>query len=113
MNFLRKLVCAIISVILIASYVPTTYAVEASDGNFMAYFTKNTILVNSVAMDFEAYKAWQKVKMEQYSKCALSDKVYEELDRLTFIMRRNEMDRQKLQRKLEEKGLLNNNDDEQ
>lgn len=55
MNFLRKLVCAIISVILIASYVPTTYAVEASDGNFMAYFTKNTILVNSVAMDFEAY----------------------------------------------------------
>lgn len=81
--------------------------------NVMETFSINRESLRTYWMDFEAYKAWQKVKMEQYSKCALSDKVYEELDRLTFIMRRNEMDRQNLQRKLEEKELLNNNDDEQ
>ena len=38
---------------------------------------------------------------------------YEELDRTTFIMRRNEIDRQNLQKKLEEERKLNSGDDEQ
>ena len=51
--------------------------------------------------------------MEHYSRCTLSNKVYEVLDRTTFIERRNELDRQDKQRKLEEERKLNSVDDEQ
>ena len=47
------------------------------------------------------------------SNLLFSDKEYEELDRTTFIMRRNEIDRQNLQKKLEEERELNSGDDEQ
>lgn len=79
----------------------------------METFSINRESLKTYWMDYEAYKAWQKVKTEYYSKCTLSDKVYEELDRTTFIMRRNEIDRQNLQKKLEEESILNSGDDEQ
>ena len=81
--------------------------------NVMETFSINRESLKTYWMDYEAYRAWQKVKMEYYSKCKLSDKEYEELDRTTFIMRRNEIDRQNLQKKLEEERKLNSGDDEQ
>ena len=81
--------------------------------NVMETFSINRESLKTYWMDYEAYRAWQKVKMDHYSRCTLSDKVYEQLDRVTFIMRRNELDRQNLQKKLEEKRKLNSGDDEQ
>jgi transcriptional regulator with XRE-family HTH domain len=79
----------------------------------METFSINRESLKTYWMDYEAYRAWQKAKIEYYSKCTLSDKEYEELDRTTFIMRRNEIDRQNLQKKLEEERELNSGDDEQ
>ena len=81
--------------------------------NVMEKFYINRESLKTYWIDYETYRAWQKVKTEHYSKCTLSDKVYEELDRTTFIMRRNELDRQNKQRKLEEEGILNSGGDEQ
>ena len=78
----------------------------------METFSINRESLKTYWMDYEAYRAWQKAKIEYYSKCTLSDKEYEELDRTTFIMRRNEIDRQNLQKKLEEERELNSGDDE-
>ncbi len=55
MNFSRKLISIMLSVMLIASYAPVAYAAEVSDSNLLAYSTKTTILVNGVVIDFEAY----------------------------------------------------------
>lgn len=79
----------------------------------METFSINRESLKTYWMDYEAYRAWQKAKIEYYSKCTLSNKEYEELDRTTFIMRRNEIDRQNLQKKLEEERELNSGDDEQ
>lgn len=81
--------------------------------NVMENFSINRESLKAYWMDYEAYRAWQKVKMEHYSRCTLSNKVYEVLDRTTFIERRNELDRQDKQRKLEEERKLNSVDDEQ
>ena len=78
--------------------------------NVMENFSINRESLKAYWMDYEAYRAWQKVKMEHYSRCTLSNKVYEVLDRTTFIERRNELDRQDKQRKLEEERKLNSVD---
>lgn len=79
----------------------------------METFLNNREALKTYWMDYEAYKAWEDMKLDSYSNCTLSDKVYEKLDRTTFIKRRNEIDRQNLQKRLKEEGLLNNDDDEQ
>lgn len=81
----------------------------------METFLNNREALKTYWMDYEAYQAWEDMKIESYSKCTLTDKVYEKLDRRTFIERRNELDRQKLQKLREEeaKKALQNNDDEQ
>lgn len=63
----------------------------------METFLNNREALKTYWMDYEAYKAWEDMKIEAYSKCSLTDKVYEKLDRRTFIERRNELDRQKLE----------------
>ena len=55
MKISRKLISIMLSIMLIASYAPMTYAAEASDSNLLAYSTKTTILVNGAVIDFEAY----------------------------------------------------------
>ena len=81
----------------------------------METFLNNREALKTYWMDYEAYQAWEDMKIESYSKCTLTDKVYEKLDRRTFIERRNELDRQKLQKLREEeaKKALQNDDDEQ
>ena len=69
----------------------------------METFLNNREALKTYWMDYEAYQAWEDMKIESYSKCTLTDKVYEKLDR------------QKLQKLREEeaKKALQNDDDEQ
>lgn len=81
----------------------------------METFLNNREALKTYWMDHEAYQAWEDMKIQTYNKCTLTDKVYEKLDRTTFIMRRNEMDRQLLQERLakEAEKSKHNDDDEQ
>ncbi len=79
----------------------------------METFLNNREALKTYWMDYEAYKAWEDMKIESYSKCTLTDKEYEKLDRMTMLEKRVELDRQRAEIMRAEMERNNNGDDEQ
>ena len=74
----------------------------------METFRNNRDAIKTYWMDYEAYDAWEAMKLEYYSKCTLTDKEREVLQGTDLIKKRNELDRQKVEKILAEKQVHEN-----
>lgn len=71
----------------------------------METFCNNREALNTYWMDYQTYDDWEDKTIERHTELFLQNKEREALDSTTIIQRRNELERQKLEKMLAEKQV--------